>query len=299
MRTAPQAYQLHCPRKVRTTDRSQGFTLIEVMVVIAIVAILVGVLIPVVGKVREVSRELVCTSRLRDLTTATNLYRHDHEQFPNSLRESSAEDIGAMSLPPGPPPASVSQILPHQMQQRLLNDLQPYLKYHPIADSLPAVQLPPNVQCPDVEDIAEGRELVSLIDPSLVAYYTGYAYCYIDPRGDSLVQTSVILKPAKVVNSAIPNPRGVLWADDLHWSLVPIPHWSYAHAKQKAKKPTGSKTPPCSFAEARSVQGQHRAYADGSVEWVPSNKIKLDLVPTIDQDGGATYRVAALYFWWF
>jgi prepilin-type N-terminal cleavage/methylation domain-containing protein len=285
---------------IRTIFRP-GITLIEVMVVIAIVAILVGLLIPVVSKAREVSRELVCTSRLRDLVTATQLYRHDHEQYPGALRESAASEIVAFSIPPSVPMSPpISQILPHQMQQRLLNDLQPYLRYHPIADSLPAVQLPPGVQCPDVEDIEQGRELVSLLNPSLPAYYTGYAYCYIDSRGDSPVQPSVLLKPANIVSAAAPpNPRGVLWADDLHWSLIPEPHWSYAHARRNARKPHSYMPHPHVFAEARSIHGQHRAYADGSVDWVTSSEIKLDLVPTVDQDGGASYRVASLYFWWF
>jgi prepilin-type N-terminal cleavage/methylation domain-containing protein/prepilin-type processing-associated H-X9-DG protein len=58
-----------------------GFTLIELLTVIAIIAILAGILIPVVGSVRESARAAVCQSRLRQLHSAAMLYANDHQDL--------------------------------------------------------------------------------------------------------------------------------------------------------------------------------------------------------------------------
>jgi prepilin-type N-terminal cleavage/methylation domain-containing protein len=58
---------------------SPAFTLIELLVVISVIAVLMAVLIPVLGRVREVGQRAVCLSNLRQLTTAWLLYADDHD----------------------------------------------------------------------------------------------------------------------------------------------------------------------------------------------------------------------------
>ena len=53
------------------------FTLIELLVVIAIIGILASLLLPVLGKARETSRQAVCTNNLKQLTMAANIYVDD------------------------------------------------------------------------------------------------------------------------------------------------------------------------------------------------------------------------------
>lgn len=59
----------------------KAFTLIELLVVITIVALLVGILMPVLFKARENARKSVCQSNLRQIGTAFQLYISDHEGF--------------------------------------------------------------------------------------------------------------------------------------------------------------------------------------------------------------------------
>ncbi|MFQ3609930.1 MAG: prepilin-type N-terminal cleavage/methylation domain-containing protein [Fimbriimonadales bacterium] len=64
-------------RNERRTRR--GFTLIELLVVIAIVALLAGLLFPVLARAREKARQSHCLSNLRQLASAFALYRADYE----------------------------------------------------------------------------------------------------------------------------------------------------------------------------------------------------------------------------
>ncbi|MEM9882092.1 MAG: prepilin-type N-terminal cleavage/methylation domain-containing protein [Planctomycetota bacterium] len=58
--------------------RNQAFTLIELLVVTGIVALLIGLLLPVLGRSREAARGAMCLSNLRQLGVASLAYAIDH-----------------------------------------------------------------------------------------------------------------------------------------------------------------------------------------------------------------------------
>jgi prepilin-type N-terminal cleavage/methylation domain-containing protein/prepilin-type processing-associated H-X9-DG protein len=72
-----------------------GFTLIELMVVIAVVAILAGLLLPVLGRTKQKGKSSACLNNLKQLQLAWLMYVDDHDQHlpPNSDQPLSGKDL--------------------------------------------------------------------------------------------------------------------------------------------------------------------------------------------------------------
>ena len=62
-----------------------GFTIIELLVVVAIIAILAAFLVPVLAQVRESARATDCLTRLHQLWVSANVYKQDEGDYPGAL----------------------------------------------------------------------------------------------------------------------------------------------------------------------------------------------------------------------
>ncbi|HEX8551417.1 MAG TPA: prepilin-type N-terminal cleavage/methylation domain-containing protein [Abditibacteriaceae bacterium] len=91
-------------------SHSSGFTLIEILIVVAIIAILAALLFPAFKSARERSNQTSCASNLQQIGLAVQLYRNDEKRYPSSLAFLLPESGGEASKSLGNPPTVLTYL---------------------------------------------------------------------------------------------------------------------------------------------------------------------------------------------
>jgi len=86
-------------RSTRTSRAGAGFTLTELLVVIAVIAILIALLIPAIGSVRNSAREATSQSLMSGVLASFAQFRADNERLPGVFRQDQL--AGTQSSPNG------------------------------------------------------------------------------------------------------------------------------------------------------------------------------------------------------
>lgn len=166
--------------------RSAGFSLIELLTVIAIIAILAAILIPVAGKVRQQARLTNCTSNLRQWGTANLLHAADHSGLiPWDGWEGSNN-------------SSPDNIIEHEGTLPWFNALPPYISSPPVRelaadDNLPQLGDNSLFICPSAERSDDS--------PAWLCYGPNYLLSYAgapSPIRVSITKLSMIREPNRV-----------------------------------------------------------------------------------------------------
>lgn len=116
---------------VTTRQASSGFTLVELLVSIAIIGILMALLLPAVRQARATARSTQCKNNLRQIGLAMHNYHDAHRVLPPGMMHYLGDDIDDVIQPDG----SIGALGPSRscwMQQIL-----PYIDQQPLHSQLP------------------------------------------------------------------------------------------------------------------------------------------------------------------
>lgn len=230
-----------------------GFTLVELLVVVAVVGILIGVLLPSLSGARRAARNTVCMNNIRQFVVADTAYLNDHRCFPvmspfvpTSITVDRLTKIGKyFDLPV--PPGRAAQWPKRPLQPEWIN-------------------------CPCAKDsgYAEGLTVGG-------GLYTGYAY-YGGLEESELVrnQLGTVANRGHAADSR-GFRRGVLWADTLtEFMTTDKRRYEVFHTK-----PTAGGYTDFRFFQSE-IDGINRGWSDGSVDWVPGSSLNLDGITSPD-----------------
>jgi prepilin-type N-terminal cleavage/methylation domain-containing protein/prepilin-type processing-associated H-X9-DG protein len=220
---------------MKTQRKVWGFTLIELLVVIAIISTLAAILMPVFAAAREKGRTASCSSNLRQLAQAIQMYTDDHDGY--------YPIIGRWDSPR--PDMNMCRIEnngkdPNNMDILWFNSTQPYIKNKEILRCPSDTR---KVNCQSINISYAMNQLFTDIDRWLGIPCPNWPY--------NAIKASRVTSPSDTI-LVFDFPLSAVW-DDTNGLKSPGPTrlWDDMHLFPK-----------------RHTDGANFAFTDGHVKWV-------------------------------
>lgn len=129
-----------------SAGQRRALTLVELLIVVAIVSLLMAMLLPAVGAAREAARRTACHNHLRQIGLALNTYHDSHGTFPTGCAELETKRIAWSLL-----------ILPRLEQQPVFEAFDQRYSYRHANNSRSAETVIPTYLCPSTARLATDR----------------------------------------------------------------------------------------------------------------------------------------------
>jgi prepilin-type N-terminal cleavage/methylation domain-containing protein len=197
----------------RQPARRYGFTLLELLAVIATIAILAALLLPVLGKARNKAQQARCMSNLRQLGFAWVMYFNDNngrlvESYP--VNNSNAWVLGDMTK------ANEVTNTGLIVQSKLYHYNKSVEIYHCPSDQGVRVagKIVPTVRSYSMNSFMGGRDVSTGPIPSFADQYVSFFAKESDLRKPSTLWV-LLDEDEKSINDGffVPDPRGRMWID--------------------------------------------------------------------------------------
>jgi type II secretion system protein G len=110
---------------IRGRSKKAGFTMLELLVVVAIIGILVAILLPVLGVARRRSRQQAATTALQAISMALEKYRDDFRYYPPHDKA-----MGTLGIPAAQPQGGSEVLAYYLCRKHTWGDMHygPYLE---------------------------------------------------------------------------------------------------------------------------------------------------------------------------
>ncbi len=175
--------------------RRPGFTLVELLVVISIIALLISILLPALAKAKSAANAVVCSTHIRSLSQACMVYAQENRGFFPAMFNNQYDLQG-----PNPSFAAISKSPNGIWPNMIITTMYPYLSQAQVESPLnpgywnqPFLTVEPNFIDPSVKAAMGGTNTYEYSDTTTVTQYSTIDYAYNDWNAAGTSTSEVIM----------------------------------------------------------------------------------------------------------